>query len=125
MARYFKNSNIYFKSLLCILLKSEIEVDYAILNVLCIMVYTEGVMSTFIRGNNKFFNLHTRYSSLCIAGTVVRYLVVSIVDLFIFWYGKNLVGIVRERGNCLRYGGLGMVFIFVVVYNWGCTKIST
>ena len=61
MARYFKNSNIYFKSLLCILLKSEIEVDYAILNVLCIMVYTEGVMSTFIRGNNKFFNLHTRY----------------------------------------------------------------
>ena len=26
-----------------------------------------------------------------------------------FWYGKNLVDIVRERGNCLLYGWLGMV----------------
>ena len=39
-------------------------------------------MFTFIRGN---FAIYKRGTILCIVGTVVVYLVVSIVGWFIFW----------------------------------------
>ena len=52
------------------------------LNVLCMIIYMGGrVMSTFIKGNNNVC-IYIRGTSLCIAGTVVRYLVVSVVGIF-------------------------------------------
>ena len=68
-------------------------------------------MSTIIRGKNNFC-IYIRGTSLCIAGTVVRYLVVSIVGLF--WGRKQnwLVLSVKGIMVCCIDGWVWFLFLW-------------
>ena len=58
-------------------------------NALCVMFYTGKIICTFIRGNDNVC-IYIRGTILCITGTVVKYLVVSIVGFF----GREIIWLV-------------------------------